>query len=140
MAIKQVDKYFLGTLLTNPKVYYTKIKEIIDAINAIDTDGLDVASGSQVGSNTPTINQPSGTITVGSVATAGLETRTITLTNSFITANSKVFVSLGDYGGTGIPLVYQVTPASGSVAIVIYNAHASVALSAAFDLDFLVVN
>ena len=140
MAIKQVDKYFLGTLLTNPKVYYTKIKEIIDAINAIDTDGLDVASGSQVGSNTPTINQPSGTITVGSVATAGLETRTITLTNSFITANSKVFVSLGDYGGTGIPLVYQVTPASGSVAIVIYNAHASVALSEAFDLDFLVVN
>ena len=140
MAIKQVDKYFLGTLLTNPKVYYTKIKEIIDAINAIDTDGLDVASGSQVGSNTPTINQPSGTITVGSVATAGLGTRTITLTNSFITANSKVFVSLGGYGGTGIPLVYQVTPASGSVAIVIYNAHASVALSAAFDLDFLVVN
>lgn len=140
MAIKQVDKYFLGTLLTNPKVYYTKIKEIIDAINAIDTDGLDVASGSQVGSNTPTINQPSGTITVGSVATAGLGTRTITLTNSFITANSKVFVSLGNYGGTGIPLVYQVTPASGSVAIVIYNAHASVALSAAFDLDFLVVN
>ena len=140
MAIKQVDKYFLGTLLTNPKVYYTKIKEIIDAINAIDTDGLDVASGSQVGSNTPTINQPSGTITVGSVATAGLGTRTITLTNSFITADSKVFVSLGDYGGTGIPLVYQVTPASGSVAIVIYNAHASVALSAAFDLDFFVVN
>ena len=140
MAIKQVDKYFLGTLLTNPKVYYTKIKEIIDAINAIDTDGLDVASGSQVGSNTPTINQPSGTITVGSVATAGLGTRTITLTNSFITANSKVFVSLGNYGGTGIPLVYQVTPASGSVAIVIYNAHASVALSAAFDLDFFVVN
>ena len=140
MAIKQVDKYFLGTLLTNPKVYYTKIKEIIDAINAIDTDGLDVASGSQVGSNTPTINQPSGTITVGSVATAGLGTRTITLTNSFITANSKVFVSLGGYGGTGIPLVYQVTPASGSVAIVIYNAHASVALSAAFDLDFFVVN
>ena len=140
MAIKQVDKYFLGTLLTNPKVYYTKIKEIIDAINAIDTDGLDVASGSQVGSNTPTINQPSGTITVGSVATAGLGTRTITLTNSFITADSKVFVSLGDYGGTGIPLVYQVTPASGSVAIVIYNAHATVALSAAFDLDFFVVN
>lgn len=140
MAIKQVDKYFLGTLLTNPKVYYTKIKEIIDAINAIDTDGLDVASGSQVGSNTPTINKPSGTITVGSVATAGLASRTVTLTNSFITADSKVFVSLGDYGGTGTPIVQKVTPALGSVAIVIYNAHATVALSAAFDLDFFVVN
>ena len=38
MAIKQVDKYFLGALLSNPKVYYTKIKEMIDAINDL-TDG-----------------------------------------------------------------------------------------------------
>ena len=123
-----------------PKTQQAKIVEIIDAINLVETDGLVVASGSQVGSNTPTINQPSGTITVGSVATAGLASRTVTLTNSFITANSKVFVSLGDYGGTGTPIVQKVTPAAGSVAIVIYNAHATVALSAAFDLDFFVVN
>ena len=137
---KTSPKQFLGAQIPNTKVLSSKIDEIIDAVNVINTDGLTVDSGTQVGSNTPTINQPSGTITVGSVATAGLGTRTVTLTNSFITANSKVFVSLGDYGGTGIPLVYQVTPASGSVAIVIYNAHASVALSAAFDLDFFVVN
>lgn len=123
-----------------PKTQQAKIVEIIDAINLVETDGLVVASGSQVGSNTPTINQPSGTITVGSVATVGLASRTVTLTNSFITANSKVFVSLGDYGGTGTPIVQKVTPAAGSVAIVIYNAHATVALSAAFDLDFFVVN
>ena len=123
-----------------PKTQQAKIVEIIDAINLVGTDGLVVASGSQGGSNTPTINQPSGTITVGSVATAGLASRTVTLTNSFITANSKVFVSLGDYGGTGTPIVQKVTPAAGSVAIVIYNAHATVALSAAFDLDFFVVN
>lgn len=140
MAIKQVDKYFLGTILTNPKVYYSKIKELIDTLNDLVTDGVVADSGSQVGSNTPTINKPSGTITVGSVATAGLASRTVTLTNSLITADSKVFVSLGDYGGTGTPIVQKVTPALGSVAIVIYNAHASVALSAAFDLDFLVVN
>ena len=123
-----------------PKTQQAKIVEIIDAINLVETDGLVVASGSQVGSNTPRINQPSGTITVGSVATVGLASRTVTLTNSFITANSKVFVSLGDYGGTGTPIVQKVTPAAGSVAIVIYNAHATVALSAAFDLDFFVVN
>mgnify|MGYP003450336064 FL=1 len=137
---KTSPKQFLGAQIPNTKVLSSKIDEIIDAVNVIGTDGLTVDSGTQVGSNTPTINAPSGTITVGSVATAGLASRTVTLTNSFITANSKVFVSLGDYGGTGIPLVYQVTPASGSVAIVIYNAHASVALSAAFDLDFFVVN
>ena len=142
MAIKQAENYALGQSRTKafPKVQFDKVKEIIDTLNALETDGPIVASGSQVGSNTPTINKPSGTITVGSVATAGLATRTITLTNSFITADSKVFVSLGDYGGTGIPLVYQVTPAAGSVAIIIYNAHATVALSAAFDLDFFVVN
>jgi len=140
MAIKQVDKYFLGTILTNPKVYYSKIKELIDTLNNLVSDGVVADSGSQVGSNTPTINKPSGTITVGSVATAGLASRTVTLTNSLITADSKVFVSLGDYGGTGTPIVQQVTPALGSVAIVIYNAHATVALSAAFDLDFFVVN
>ncbi len=165
MAIKYPENYALGQdkVKAFPKKQYEKIVEIIDAVNDLNdgdvdmtdltlsgtldvtglttlTGGIATASGSQVGSNTPTINQPSGTITVGSVATAGLATRTITLTNSYITANSKVFVSLGDYGGTGIPLVYQVTPAAGSVAIVIYNAHASVALSAAFDLDFFVVN
>lgn len=142
MAITQAENYALGQAKSKafPKVQFNKVKEIIDTLNALETDGPIAASGSQVGSNTPTINQPSGTITVGSVATAGLATRTVTLTNSFITADSKVFVSLGDYGGTGIPLVYQVTPAAGSVAIIIYNAHASVALSAAFDLDFFVVN
>ena len=141
MSIERTSpKQFLGAQIPNTKVLSPKIDEIIDAINLIGTDGLVVESGSQVGSNTPTINQPSGTITVGSVATAGLASRTVTLTNSFITANSKVFVSLGDYGGTGTPIVQKVTPAAGEVAIVIYNAHALVALSAAFDLDFFVVN
>jgi hypothetical protein len=141
MAItKTSPKLFLGAQIPNVKVLSPKIDEIIDVVNALETEGTVVASGSQVGSNTPTINQPSGTITVGSVATAGLASRTVTLTNSFITADSKVFVSLGDYGGTGVPIVQKVTPAAGEVAIVIYNAHASVALSAAFDLDFFVVN
>lgn len=141
MAIEKTSpKDFLGAKIPNTKVLSPKIDEIITVLNALKTDGPIVASGTQVGSNTPTINQPSGTITVGSVATAGLASRTVTLTNSFITADSKVFVSLGDYGGTGVPIVQKVTPADGSVAIVIYNAHATVALSAAFDLDFFVVN
>jgi len=137
---KTSPKQFLGAQIPNTKVLSSKIDEIIDAVNVIGTDGLTVDSGTQVGSNTPTINAPSGTITVGSVATAGLASRTVTLTNSFITADSKVFVSLGGYGGTGTPIVQKVTPAAGQVAIVIYNAHATVALSAAFDLDFFVVN
>jgi hypothetical protein len=141
MAIEKTSpKDFLGAKIPNVKVLSPKIDEIITVLNALETDGPVTNSGSQVGSNTPTINQPSGTITVGSVATAGLASRTVTLTNSFIKATSKVFVSLGGYGGTGTPIIQQVTPANGSVAIIIYNAHATIALSAAFDLDFFVVN
>jgi len=106
---KTSPKQFLGAQIPNTKVLSSKIDEIIDAVNVIGTDGLTVDSGTQVGSNTPTINAPSGTITVGSVATAGLASRTVTLTNSFITADSKVFVSLGGYGGTGTPIVQKVT-------------------------------
>jgi len=113
-SIQYPVKTSLGSDVNSfPKTQQAKIVEIIDAINLVGTDGLVVASGSQVGSNTPTINQPSGTITVGSVATAGLASRTVTLTNSFITADSKVFVSLGDYGGTGTPIIQKVTPAAG---------------------------
>lgn len=42
MAIKQVDKYFLGALLSNPKVYYSKIKEMIDAINDLNDGDVDM--------------------------------------------------------------------------------------------------
>lgn len=161
MAVKQISKVtpkpFLGTQITNPKILAPKIQELVNVVNAIQTGslvldsveslttveaptGLIVGTGSQTGSDTPTINFVSGTIITAVTATAGLAVKTVTLTNSTITAASKVFVSIGDYGGTGIPLVYQVTPAASSVVIKIYNAHASVALSAAFDIDFLVVN
>lgn len=143
--VKVTPKPFLGAQIANPKILASKVQEIVNVINTIQTgslvlDALKLDSGSQTGSDTPTINFVSGTIITAVTATAGLAVKTVTLTNSTITAASKVFVSIGDYGGTGIPLVYQVTPAAGSVVIKIYNAHATVALSAAFDIDFLVVN
>lgn len=134
------------------KVVSNDINPIVDDLTSIDARAtvleagtfslatLTVTSGSQTGSDTPTINASSGTIITAVTATAGLAVKTVTLTNSKITAASKVFVSIGDYGGTGVPILHQVTPAAGSVVIKIYNAHASVALSAAFDIDFLVIN
>ena len=105
----------------------------------ISITGLKVLSGSQTGSDTPTINTNSGTI-ITAVTANGVGTyKTVTLTNSTITAESKVFVSIGDYGGIGVPVLAQVTPAAGSVVIKIYNVAGS-ALSAAFDIDFFVVN
>ena len=104
------------------------------------TGGLIVDSGVQVGSDTPTVSKPSGIVTTAVTATAGLASKTVTITNTLVTATSKVFVSIGGYGGTGIPLVYQVTTSANTITVLIYNAHATVALSAAMDLYFFVVN
>lgn len=99
---------------------------------------LDAAS--QVGSDTPSLTKAIGTITTAVTATAAGAYKTVTMTHTLIGASSKVFVSLGDYGGTGTPLVAQVTPSLGQVEIKIYNAHSAAALSAAMDLDFFIVN
>ena len=129
-----------GTLIADTIAESTAATGVtIDGVLLKD-GGISVSSGSQTGSDTPTINEPSGTIITAVTATAAAAYKTVTLTNSFITATSKVFVSIGGYGGTGTPLLAEVTPAAGSVVIEIYNVHASVALSAAFDIDFLVIN
>lgn len=141
MSIQYPIKKSLGADVQSfPKTQQEKIVEIIDAINAITTDGLVVESGSQTGSNTPTINQPSGTITTAVLTTLALNQASIVLANSFITASSKVFITPQGYGGTGTPLFSSVACSAGSVTIKFYNAHATVALNAALTFDFLVVN
>lgn len=72
MAIKQVDKYFLGSILTNPKVYYAKIKELIDGVNSltdgnIPTDTITPASGTLAVVGNETV---SGTLVVDGTLTA----------------------------------------------------------------------
>lgn len=141
MSIETIsNKYFLGAKIPNVKILSSKIDEIINALNRITSNGLVVTSGTQSGSNSPTINQPSGRITTAALTTAALTTGSIILTNSLITSSSKVFVSLNVYAGTGTPLISIITPGTGSVSIKFYNAHATVALNAAMTIDFLVVN
>lgn len=52
MAIAYPTTYFLGTYLTNPKVYYKTIKALIDAVNDLTLGQLD------------SITPPSGELTV----------------------------------------------------------------------------
>lgn len=104
------------------------------------TGGVAVASESSTATNTPTINKPSGRIISATLTTAALGNEAIVLTNSFITASSKVFVNISGYSGQATPLLLQAGPSAGSVSIRIYNAHATLPLNAAITLDFLVVN
>jgi len=88
-----------------------------------------------------TINKQVGKITTEALTTAAGATYTMTLTNSLIAATSAVFVSVGKgTATTGEPVVQFVTPAAGSVVILIRNVSAAGALNGTITIDFLVVN
>ena len=88
-----------------------------------------------------TINQQSGVVTTEALTTAGDADYTFTLTNSFIAATSKVFVSVGKGTATaGAPAVTWVTPGAGSAVIIIRNAEPATALNGTITISFVVFN
>lgn len=87
-----------------------------------------------------TINHTGGVITTEALSTAAAATYTMTLTNNDIAANSAVMVSIGNgTNSAGAPVVTTVTPAAGSVVIVIKNVHASAALNGTLTIAFAVL-
>ena len=162
MAIKQVDKYFLGSLLTNPKVYDTKIKEMIDAINGI-TDGTwstttftattvnagkvvltkgTVTQGTNI-TTAVTVNASAGVITTVALTTAGGSTSgPFTVNNSYVTATSTIILTPEyDSGKTGNPIVMtEGTPGSGTFKIKVGNgAPAATVLNDVVKIHFLIL-
>lgn len=85
-----------------------------------------------------TLNTGSGTITSESLTTAAGATYTLTLTDSDIAATDLVMVNvrLGT-ATTGIPAIATVTPAAGSVVIVVQNIAASAALNGTIKIAFV---
>jgi len=73
-----------------------------------------------------TLNNRFGIITTEALTTAQAATYTLTITNSQIAATDMVFVSIG-YGtnSQGTAVVTKVTPAAGSLVIIVNNMHAS---------------
>lgn len=87
-----------------------------------------------------TINAQTGQITTEALTTATGATYTMTLTNSLISATSKVFVSVGKgTATTGEPVVQFVTPAAGSAVILIRNVSAASALNGTITVNFFVI-
>lgn len=82
----------------------------------------------------------SGVVTSESISTAAGSNYTLTLTNSMVAAADLVFatVQLGS-ATTGEPLVESITPAAGSVVIIIRNNHGSAAFNGTIKIGFLVV-
>lgn len=105
---------------------------------------LDKQSVTQITSITTgvTINGASGSIVTVSATTAALGASEFTVTNSFVTADSNVFVQIKNYTGTyttnGLPSVNVQTVAAGSFNVVITNAHNANALNGVLTLEFIV--
>lgn len=85
------------------------------------------------------INKPNGVITSESLSTSGAGTATITLTNSYIAADSVVL--LQSMGGTNTTELYRlgVVPSAGSAVITIYNLTDSTAFDGTFIIGFSVI-
>jgi hypothetical protein len=88
-----------------------------------------------------TLDKTAGQITTEALTTAAGATYTFTLTNSLIAATSIVLVTVGKgTATTGEPVVQFVTPAAGSVVILIRNVAASAALNGTITINFAVFN
>lgn len=86
-----------------------------------------------------TLNTQKGVITTEALTTAAGSTQNITLTNSKMTADTVMLVTLGAGTNTaGTPLLF-ITPGSGSATITILNAHASAALNGTLKIHFVLV-
>jgi hypothetical protein len=144
MAI--INKITRGNYTPNPlqdtpfPVYAKEYNVLVDQVNAAGLGKLTTPNITVTPiASSIIINEASGKFNVTVVATAGLATRSITVNNSLITANSIVMASISDYAGNGKPLIGDVSPAAGSVVIEIYNAHATDALSAGYGISFVVL-
>lgn len=102
---------------------------------------LGYASTATATSGAATCNYARCVVTSESLTTASAAFYTLTLTNSKVTANSIVLVSVGNGTNTTVaPAVASVTPAAGSVVITIKNANASSALNGTLKVSAVVLN
>jgi hypothetical protein len=87
------------------------------------------------------INQPTG-IYVGSIVTlSASDVAVMTISNSLVTATSRVFVSLTNATNTaGRPVVQAVTPTPGMISVAIHNSHPSAAVNGTLSVSFVVLN
>ena len=112
------------------------------AVQTSRSTQIDVATGAGTSTaGAATVNTQTGVVTTESLTTAVGATYTFTLTNALVNANSIVLPVVGKGSATtGTPTVAWVTPAAGSVTIVIQNIHASAALNGTITIGFLVFN
>lgn len=103
---------------------------------------IDPASGTATAAaGAATLDAAAGKITSEALTTAQNASYTLTLTNAAIAAADHVFASLANgTNNAATPAIVRVTPAAGSVVIIVKNIHdAAVALNGTVVVSFYVV-
>jgi len=86
-----------------------------------------------------TLDRNAGVVTTESLTTAAGANYTLTITDNKITTASLVLVDVNNGTNTTVaPIRWTVTPANGSVAIVVKNIHASAALNGTLKVSYFV--
>lgn len=106
-------------------------------------EGFAIPKGTATASSgAVTLHKKAGVITSEALTTAQNALYTLTLTNKKITASSIVLATVQNGTNTqGTPMITKITPAAGSVVIIIANKHASAeALNGSIKVAFIVVD
>jgi len=108
--------------------------------NYLQNINIPVTTGAAA-SGAVTVNDYHVQVTSESLTTAAGATYTLTLTNNKIKATSIVLVTVGNGSNSaGTPSLASVTPASGSVVIIVQNIHASAALNGTLKFNIVTIN
>jgi len=99
---------------------------------------LQLGSGQQVGSNTPSFNAGAGSITTAALSTGAQTSTAITLTNNRIAVGDTVLCTLEKLTTAGLPFCASADVTAGQVVFQVGNASAS-ALTAAVRINFVVI-
>lgn len=85
-----------------------------------------------------TLNAESGVVTSESITTAAAASYTLTITNDKIKATDMVMASVAmGTATTGEPVISRVTPANGSLVIIVRNNAAAAALNGTIKVSFV---
>jgi hypothetical protein len=123
---------------------FAKINENFDELYAgTGLETFTLGSGTKTAAATAgaaTLNKAAGTITSEALTTAAGSAYTLTITNSAIAAADQVMASVSNGTNTQGQLVVEtVTPAAGSVVIVVRNRHSSEALNGTIKIAFVAI-
>jgi hypothetical protein len=126
----------IGATTPSTGAFTTVSSTGLSTLNSVKVDTGTKTAAATAGA--ATLNKNAGVITSESLTTAAGATYTLTLTDSTIAAADQVMASvqLGS-ATTGTPTIATVTPAAGSVVIVVQNIHASAALNGTIKISYV---